>query len=353
MQISYIITINPIIEFRYLNALVHSLNMQSSSDFDVIFYNQINTSEEEIFNQLEVKPRFPYKFYSVEKEMFFNNYPVWDLYGFHQFLLDNDLVGDYFMSLHMEEFLDFDYTEKAAAVLEKNGFDILLGNLSRIWSHYDGVADIIKTKNPDEFDQYLRRTGYKNANHWCFTTKNMVFTRNWRRIKRNFRLRQIFGGSRQVKPTAEGFFRLPNYAAEDLVFMSKKFAHKYRWFDAPVKMYFSDIHINWSLEEVVKSITDFPVYFNQAKIYHLDHRRYYYHVADDGFGRELLAYETDSKILQALQAALIQKYEKGLTPQETRAILRGKYEAEGYQNIDFEFHSNNVREALAAEEKAT
>ena len=351
MQISYIITINPIIEFRYLNALIHSLNLQTSGQFDVVFYNQINESEQELFAKLDVLPQFPYTFFSVEKDMFFNNYPVWDLYGFHQFLLDNDLVGDYFMSLHMEEFLDYDYTAKAAAVLEKNGFDILLGNLSRTQYVYDDIAAIIETADREAFDQYLKKTGIKDAFHWCFTTKNMIFNRNWRRARSNYRLRKAFGGSRQVKPTAEGFFRLPNYIAEDLLFMSKTFAHKYRWYDAPVKMYFSDIHISSRLEDTVKSITDFPVYFNQAKVYHLDHGRYFYQIEDEGFGREFLKYETDSKILLALQAAISQKQQQGLTDREALDIFRGKHDAEGYQDINYEFHVNNVRQALAVGEE--
>lgn len=349
MRITYIITVNPIIELQYLNALILSLNLQSDRRFDVVFYNQIDQPGESLLQKLLVKPEFDYRFFDVPKEMFFNHYPVWDLYGCHQELLDRDLLGDYFMSLHMEEFLDIDYTANAIKVLEENRFDILLGNLTRTPYHYNDIADIADVNSPEAFNAFLLDHDFHKARHWCFATRSLIFTRDRRKLVKNLKLWNAFGRSRMVKPSNSGYFRIPRYLAEDVYFMKTSFARRTDWFKSPTALFFSDIHISYRLDDELKRITDFPVYFNASKVYHLQHRHYFYHIENDGFVDEFMQFQTEEPILLALQKSLKRRKEQKLSVMQTRFLFRGKMDQEGHQDINFRFHSENISRALQGE----
>jgi hypothetical protein len=132
MRLTFIISIDPVKGLALLNPLLHSLNLQTRDNFDVVFYNQTLLDESDVFAQLRIRPEFNYRFFSIERHQFLGNFPLWDLFTFHRQLLENDLLGDYFMSLHMEEFFDIDYVENVTRVLEATGFDILLGNLAEL-----------------------------------------------------------------------------------------------------------------------------------------------------------------------------------------------------------------------------
>jgi hypothetical protein len=159
MRLTFIITIDPVKGLSLLNVPVHSLNLQTRKNFDVVFYNQTLLSESDLFDQLHIRPKFNYRFFSVERQHFLGNFPLWDLYSFHCQLLEADLLGDYFMSMHMEEFLDIDYVENVTKVLEATGLDILLGNLCRTWVDDAQIIDITRTADASEFSDYLYTHG--------------------------------------------------------------------------------------------------------------------------------------------------------------------------------------------------
>lgn len=65
MRLTFIISIDPVKGVSLLNVLLHSLNLQTRKNFDVVFYNQTLLSESEVFAQLQVRPEFNYRFFKV------------------------------------------------------------------------------------------------------------------------------------------------------------------------------------------------------------------------------------------------------------------------------------------------
>src|SRR5690242_8525007 len=131
MRLTLLVTIDSVNPLRLLDVLIHSLNLQTSANFDVVFCNQTLHSESRLREQLRCEPRFVHSFWTVPGSDFLGEHPVWDLYAFHAAMLDEGRVGDYLMSLHMEEFLDSDYIAEVSKLLSEQSFDILFGNLRR------------------------------------------------------------------------------------------------------------------------------------------------------------------------------------------------------------------------------
>ena len=78
MNLSFIVTVDPIKDVSMLNVLIHSLNLQTVKSFNVIFYNQTLMEESELLARLQVKPHFEYSFYNIDRDLFFGKYPLWD-----------------------------------------------------------------------------------------------------------------------------------------------------------------------------------------------------------------------------------------------------------------------------------
>ena len=57
MRLTFIISIDPVKGISLLNLLVHSLNLQTRKNFDVIFYNQTLLNESDLFARLQNQPR--------------------------------------------------------------------------------------------------------------------------------------------------------------------------------------------------------------------------------------------------------------------------------------------------------
>ena len=275
--------------------------MQTSEQFDVVFYNQTIKSEEETFSLLQIQPTFDYIFYSIERENFFGSYPLWDLYAFHKYLLDNNLLSDYFMSLHMEEFLDSSYTENILHVLTQHGFSILLGNLYTTSLQYEDTEVLLGTKDSSTYDLALEQTCLRRIRKWSLGNKNWYLTR---RPYANLRKSMLLGFSKILHPTRAGFTYIKDYKLEDVYAMSREFAKKTNWFHSDNPIYFEDIHINWRLTSVVRKHTKFPVYFNSSKIYHINHGKYYYQIENEEFANGILNMSTDNPVLIALQQAI-------------------------------------------------
>lgn len=342
MRLTFIITIDPVKEIDYLNVLVHSLNLQTVQAFDVVFYNQTLRGETSIFSALQVQPGFPYRFFSIDRQYFLGEYPLWDLYAFHAFLLEEDLVGDYLMCLHMEEFLDVDYVEQVLPVLEKEALDILMGNLTRSKIELADITPLLTAGTPETYRAFLEQPAFRDAFHWCFSSKRL-FTKNLRATRENVLNYIGFGFSRNIRPGRKGFMTMPWYAAEDVYFMSKAFARKYNWFLAGHSLFFEDIHICeipgvCALGKELRKVTTFPAYFNRRKIYHISHGRYYFQFLDDAFAARLLTYETDDPALCSLQKA-VRKFRNGsFSLSEALNYSRRNPEKKGTQDLNYRYH---------------
>jgi len=349
MRLTFIITIDPVKGVSLLNILLHSLNLQTRKNFDVIFYNQTLLGEGDLFGQLRVRPEFAYRFFSVERQQFLGNYPLWDLYTLHQRLLEGNLLGDYFMSMHMEEFLDIDYVEKVTRVLGTTGFDILFSNLCRTWVDGAQIMDILQAQTARAFDDYLRVCGLKRAPHWTFPRFPRSVRGKVRVLKENFGKVLNFGFRGQLVPNWKGYNKLRAYY-EDLYFMSRGFAQRYDWFLSGRRMYFEDIQPCdipgvCELGRELAKLTDFPNYFNLSKIYHVNHLKFYYQLQDAGFTQGLLALKTDDTLLRTLQDA-IRMYQAGsITLQEALRYTRRNDHGTGTQNLNFKYHMEALQKA--------
>ena len=270
MTVDFVITIDPVKPLCLLNVLIHSLNLQTSRKFAVVFFNQTLLDENELFDALSVRPAFPYRFFNVDRGQFLGKYPIWDLYAFHDYLLRQDLLTDYSMSLHMEEFLDVDYVEKATDVLQRHDFDILFGNLTRTQLDYEDVQPILDTRTPGAFTQFLRERNLHEACHWAFKYHPRFSRARLRLGFRRAHLRKLyhFGFGKRLIPTASGFTKLAA-RYEDVHFMKRSFAERYNWFLRGQSMCFHDIHICeqpvvCELSKELQAVTDFPVHFNRS-----------------------------------------------------------------------------------------
>lgn len=342
MQLSFIVTIDPIKDASYMNVLVHSLNLQSNKDFNAVFYNQTLMSEQDIFSRLIVKPNFEYQIFSIDRKFFLGKYPIWDLYAFHNFLLEQDIVHDYFMSLHMEEFLDVDYVEVVLKVLKKNSLDILFGNLTRSQIDYKDIEPVLTTHTAQEYDDYLNQLGIKQAVHWSFYSEKF-FTKDRDTLRENILNFIGFGFKKKLHPNARGYTKPYWYVAEDVYFMKKDFARRHNWFFRGHKMYFEDVHICeipgvCELGRELTKITRFPAYFNLRKIYHISHGRFYFQLEDEEFTTQMLQYETNEPILLALKEA-IKQYKKGnMNFWQALSFTRRNPAGTGTQNMNYKYH---------------
>jgi hypothetical protein len=349
MRLTFIITIDPVKDRSLLDVLLHSLNLQTRKNFDVVFYNQTKANQEELFSESRVQPDFEYRFFSVAPENFLGKFPLWDLYSFHQQLLNDDLVGDYFMSLHMEEFPDPSYVENVTKVLERARLHILFGNLSRTHFYPKKIAGILNARTAGEFEDFLGARGLKNVSHWAFRARYPTV------ILKQFGSLFDFGFKTRLRPNRNGYRILPRYY-EDLYFMSKQFAHRYNWFLPGRPMYFEDVHICekpgvCELAGEIAKLTEFPAYFNLGRIYHLNHAKFYYQLQDREFGDELLALDSREVSIQNLQRA-VSMYRAGSSLEDALSYTRRNAERTGTQNLNFRYHMEMIDDALGRSVKA-
>ena len=148
---------------------------------------------------------------------------------------------------------------------------------------------------------------------------------------------------RNVRPTRKGYRRLARYMAEDLYFMKREFARRHNWFLRGHHMYFEDIHICeqpgvCELGRELKKITEFPIYFNLRRIYHLTHAKYYFQLVDEEFTSGLLRQEVDDPILSALKSAIAMYREGKATLHQALQYTRKNRERTGTQDLNYAYH---------------
>jgi hypothetical protein len=315
MRLTLLVTIDSVKPLQLLDVLTHSLNLQTSQDFDVVFFNQTPRPESYLRGQLRCAPRFPHSYWTPPPSDFLGEHPLWDLYAFHTAMLDEGRIGDYLMSLHMEEFLDSDYIEEVSKLLGQHSFDILFGNLRRTGLTVDQAMFLLKCSSSQDFQRALTLTGAAASPHWSVRKHSRVFD-----------------------PTPRGFHPFPEYAAEDVYLMSRRFAETYNWFLKGHHLYFEDIHIYHQLGPILGKLTRFPVYFNARKIYHIQHHKFYFQIEDLTFTDLLLKMHTDDPVIRSLQFAVREHRRGAFSISEALRYSRQNPRREGTQDMNYRYH---------------
>jgi hypothetical protein len=343
MEVTFIVTVDPVKDPLLLSLSVLSLNLQTCRRFNVVFYNQTLTDEASLLNGLAVKPAFDYEVVSIDRESFFGRYPLWDLHAVHQALLDRQRLNEYFISLHMEEFLDPDYLEHLLPVLEAQQLDILFGNLTRSRLPQDAWRGLLDAGTAPLFDAAIERSGARHAPHFSFDFDSVVTARSPAEIRRRVAHCVRFGLRRRFKPTAAGCTALRTYFAEDVYWMRRDFALRHGWFLRGRHLYFEDVHICQQkgvceLGKELERITRFPVYFNQRRIYHVPHATYYYQLLDEEFTAGLLACPVKDPVLEAHRTAIRRLQRGEFTFRQALGYTRQNPEGTGTQNLNYRLH---------------
>jgi hypothetical protein len=329
MRLTLLVTIDSIKPLQLLDILIHSLNLQTSQDFDVIFFNQTDSSESQLRRQLRCVPRFPHSYWSLPRSDFYGKYPLWDLYAFHAAMLDEGRIGDYLMSLHMEEFLDSDYIEEASKLLAEHSFDILLGNLRGTDLTVEQAAFLLGCGSRQDFQRALTLMGATASPHWSASRKRPN------------------PGSPiapdAFAPTPQGFHEFSAYVDEDVYLMSRRFAETHNWFLKGHHLHFEDIHICQKtgvceLGPILAKLTRFPVYFNARRIYHLQHRKFIFQIEDRTFADRLLKMETDDPVIRSLQFAVREHRRGAFTLAQALRYSRRNPRREGTQDMNYRYH---------------
>jgi hypothetical protein len=323
MRLTLLVTIDSVKPLKLLDVLIHSLNLQTSRDFEVVFFNQTLHSESHLRSQLQCAPRFPHSYWTLPPSDFLGNYPLWDLYVFHTAMLDEGRISDYLMSLHMEEFLDTDYIEEVSKLLGEYSFDILFGNLRRTALTVDQVTFLLGCSSPRDFQRALTHMGVATSPHWS--------------VRRYSRPDAAFD------PRPQGFHQFGEYADEDVYLMSRRFAETHNWFLKGHHLYFEDIHLCQQrgvceLAPIIAKLTRFPVYFNARKIYHIQHHRFYFQIEDRPFTDLLLRMETEDPVIRSLQFAVREHRRGAFSIYEALRYSRQNPRREGTQDMNYRYH---------------
>lgn len=251
----------------------------------------------------------------------------------------------------MEEFFDADYVEKVTSVLERSGLDILLGNLCRTEVNYDGIREILNCKTVAEFEAYQKCSGLKASNHWVFKPYSGSYRRRWDTFKKNYPKYLDFRFSNRLRPNRKGYTKMKKY--EDLYLMKKEFAKRHNWFLQGHEMYFEDIQLCnkkgvCELTKELNKLTDYPNYFNQSKVYHIQHEKYYYQLQDEQFTKLFLRSKTDDILLNTLKKA-IRFYQSGeMNLHQALIYSRRNSELAGTQNLNYKYHMKYLNRKVAA-----
>jgi hypothetical protein len=323
MRLTLLVTIDSVKPLQLLDILIHSLNLQTSQDFDVVFFNQTLRQESHLRSELRCAPRFPHSYWMLPHSDFLGEHPLWDLYAFHSAMLDEGRIGDYLMSLHMEEFLDSDYIEEVSKLLSAHSFDILFGNLRRTELTVDQASSLLGCSSPRDFQRALTHMGVATSPHWS--------------VQRHSRTDAAFD------PTPQGFHQFQEYAQEDVYLMSRRFAEMHNWFLRGHRLYFEDIHFCQQpgvceLAPILAKLTRFPVHFNARKIYHLPHHKFYFQIEDRPFTDRLLKMQTDDPVIRSLQFAVWEHRRGAFSLSEALRYTRQNPRREGTQDMNYRYH---------------
>lgn len=330
MRLTLLVTIDSVKPLQLLDTLIHSLNLQTSRDFDVVFFNQTPHPESHLRARMRCKPRFPHSYWTLPRSDFLGEHPIWDLYAFHTAMLDEGRIGDYLMSLHMEEFLDSDYIEEVSRLLGEHSFDILFGNLRRTGLTVDQAASLLECSSPRDFQRALAHMGAAASPHWSVPRRHSVPGRHSR-------------PDAAFDPTPQGFHQFTEYADEDVYLMSRRFAETHNWFLKGHHLYFEDIHFCQQpgvceLGPILARLTRFPVYFNTRKIYHLPHQKFLFQIEDRPFTDLLLKMETDDPVIRSLQFAVGEHRRGAFSVPEALRYSRQNPRREGTQDMNYRYH---------------
>jgi hypothetical protein len=103
-----------------------------------------------------------------------------------------------------------------------------------------------------------------------------------------------------------------------------------------------DIHISRYIASELRSFTDFPIYMNAARAFHLRHPKFYYQFADEDFAKSLLELDDTNPSITALQEA-ISLYNSGdIGIHEALKLSR----RQGAMMLNVAFHKQILRDHL-------
>ncbi len=92
------------------------------------------------------------------------------------------------------------------------------------------------------------------------------------------------------------------------------------------------------MSKELKKVTEFPIYFNLRKIYHIKHEKYYYQLLDDEFTTLMLNYKMDDPILNSLKKAITKYREGELNLELALTYTRRNSDGSGTQNLNYKYH---------------
>jgi hypothetical protein len=345
MFVTILVTIDPVKPPALLDALVHSLNLQTCSDFEVVFVNQTRRTAADIGGALRRAPKFRHSYWTLDPGSFVGEYPLWDLYEVHAQLLAQGRIGDYVLSLHMEEFLDADYIEHVRDLLRETRLEILFGNLRRTSLGAEDLGPLLAADDAGAYRETLEMLGAAGSPHWSTPLR-----------KSQGLLPSDSGAAAPVlfdprfEPTPEGWRQLPAYAHEDVFLMSRSFAERTNWYLRGHHLYLEDIHICQQpgvceLAPVLSGLTPFPVYFNRRRVYHLRHPKFYFQIEDLAFGDRLLALEADDPTIRSLQRAVREHRAGRFSVNQAVRYSRQNPQREGTQDMNYRYHMQYLRRA--------
>src|SRR5262249_24054274 len=332
MRLTLLVTIDSVKPLQLLDILIHSLNLQTSQNFDVVFFNQTLLPESHLQRKLRCAPRFPHSYWTAPRSNFLGEHPLWDMYAFHTAMLDEGRIGDYLMSLHMEEFLDSDYIEEVSKLLGQHSFDILFGNLRRTGLTVYQASALLGCGSPRDFQRALTQMGAAASPH--FSVKE---------YSKPDAAQKYSKPDAAFDPTPLGFHQFPEYGDEDVYLMSRRFAETHNWFLKGHHLYFEDIHFCQQpgvceLGPILAKLTRFPVYFNARKIYHIQHHSFYFQIEDPLFTDLLLKMETDDPVIRSLQFAVGEHRRGAFSISEALRYSRQNPRREGTQDMNYRYH---------------
>jgi hypothetical protein len=246
----------------------------------------------------------------------------------------------------MEEFLEPHYTASALDVLSKTGLDILMGNLHQTQYSYEDVKLLSSITSDRDFGAFLKDKKISKSPKWGLPSKPFFLGKRLQAIRKNIMKYKELGWRQQLHTTRTGYTRIKRYILEDVFFMSKEFATKYRWYESTTNLYFEDIHINFSLEPLLKTILQFPVYLNNAKVYHLKHDKFYYQIADEEFATKMLQFQTNNPVLNTLKEAItLYRANKHISIKNALRTSRRNASGKGSADLNYSFHLDNIKTA--------
>ena len=136
MRLTLLVTIDTVKPLSLLDILIHSLNLQTSQNFDVVFFNQTLLSESHFRRQLQCAPRFAHSYWTLPRFGLLRRVTLCGTYmRFMPPCSMRDGSATISCRCTWKNFWIADYIAEVSNLLSEHSFDILFGNLRRTVAH--------------------------------------------------------------------------------------------------------------------------------------------------------------------------------------------------------------------------